>query len=516
MSTHDPAGAPFPAPRCCPRIQPTRREVLQAGSLAAAGTVLSGLSWPALFAATADAPAAAPPRQPLAVKPLLMYEIPRRRNQTSWRNWGGIQTQEEADQEVARIRGELEKLKAAADFPLQILPVSAIRSAAEVARVEDLAGADAVVIYGAGGPQNIFDAVVKSGKHVIIFLRHKSGPVSLWYEIVSPSYLHRRGDALATKEVDNSDVVVDSIDELAWRLRALMGLKNTLGLKILAVGGASGWSRVGMPAPQHAVEKFKFDIQNVAYPDLKKLIVAAREDAAAVQRARDRAAAYLKDGDVKLETEKIFVENAFLLDQVFRGLMAQAGAKAITINACMGTIMPIAETTACLTLSILNDAGYLAFCESDFVVIPSGVLLTTMSGKPQFLNDPTYPHAGVVTIAHCTGPRRMDGKSLEPARIVTHFESDYGAAPKVEMKKGTVCTNVIPDFGFNRWVGFRGEIVDAPFLPICRSQIDVAYKAPDEKVALNMPGFHWEFVYGDYLKEIGYALKKIPIAWECL
>ena len=53
----------------------------------------------------------------------------------------------------------------------------------------------------------------------------------------------------------------------------------------------------------------------------------------------------------------------------------------------------------------------MAFCESDFVVIPSGILLRNISGRPHFLNDPTYPHDGVITLAHCTGPRKMDGKT---------------------------------------------------------------------------------------------------------
>ncbi len=84
--------------------------------------------------------------------------------------------------------------------------------------------------------------------------------------------------------------------------------------------------------------------------------------------------------------------------------------------------------------SLLNDAGYLAFCESDFVVITSGILLHYASGLPVFLNDPTYPHDGIVTLAHCTAPRKMDGRRAERAKILTHFESDYGAAPKVEMR----------------------------------------------------------------------------------
>ncbi len=217
-----------------------------------------------------------------------------------------------------------------------------------------------------------------------------------------------------------------------------------------------------------------------------------------------------------METKREFVDNCFLLDQVFRNIMVEADCRAITIQGCMSTIMPIAQTTACLTLSTLNDDGWLAFCESDFVVIPSGLLMANISNQPVFLNDPTYPHAGVITLAHCTGPRKMNGKNIEPARIVTHFESDYGATPKVEMPKGQVVTNIAPDFKSQRWMGLLGKIVDAPFLPICRDQIDVGYEVPDSVVAQRMPGFHWMTAYGDHTKEIGYALRRVGIQWDNL
>ncbi|NOR52949.1 MAG: hypothetical protein GQ536_02525 [Candidatus Aminicenantes bacterium] len=110
----------------------------------------------------------------------------------------------------------------------------------------------------------------------------------------------------------------------------------------------------------------------------------------------------------------------------------------------------------------------------------------------------------------------MDGKKREAARILTHFESDYGAAPKVEMSKGQVVTNIVPDFASKRWVGLLGEIVDAPFLPICRSQIDIRYACDDQALAKRMPGFHWMTCYGDYTREVGYALKKVNIKWDFL
>jgi hypothetical protein len=104
----------------------------------------------------------------------------------------------------------------------------------------------------------------------------------------------------------------------------------------------------------------------------------------------------------------------------------------------------------------------------------------------------------------------------EPVRILTHFESDYGAAPKVEMAKGRKVTNLIPDFGSKKWVGFEAEIVDAPFYQICRSQIDVQYKADTAKLLEEMKGFHWMTSYGSYLRETGYALNKAGIGWLTL
>ena len=146
-------------------------------------------------------------------------------------------------------------------------------------------------------------------------------------------------------------------------------------------------------------------------------------------------------------------------------------------------------------------------------MIPSGILLHSIAGAPVFLNDPTTPHHGLVTLAHCTAPRKMDGKNLEPVRMLTHFESDYGAAPKVEMRVGAKLTNIIPDFSFKRWVGFEGEIAGNPFLPICRSQIDVGIHGSDQVLLEEMRGFHWMTCYGDYLKEVGYAVKKAGINW---
>lgn len=508
-----------PHPHCCPCCDHSdespsgvsRRSFL-GGAAALGGIALTGLTWSQL---SAGEPEALQPgsRSALVVKPVFVYGTYKPVHQRSWRPWGGIQTPEDAEAEIKRIQGELKQIEADADFPVEFLPVSAVRNSAELNGHADVAKADVLLVYAAAGDLN---ALSKMGKDCIFFIRHKSGPLYLHYEIISPRFLRQHTDERTVEGIDDEDVVVDKLEEVTWRLRSLCGLRNALGAKILAVGGPGGWAQPKGVIPKLAHERWKLDIQTVTYDELGKLLEAARADAKSVALSERRAEEYLKTAGTRLETDKKYVAPCFLLDDVFRRLMAEADCRAITIQGCMGTIMPIAQTTACLTLSTLNDDGYLAFCESDFVVIPSGLLLAGISGNPVFLNDPTYPHDGVITLAHCTAPRKMDGKTCEPAHIMTHFESDYGAAPKVDMRKGQLITAIVPDFKAQRWLGLSAEIVDHPLLPICRSQIDVRYKAPPELVAERMPGFHWMVAYGDYRREVGYALKRIPIEWEDL
>ncbi|MHC4638400.1 MAG: sugar isomerase [Planctomycetota bacterium] len=479
-------------------------------SVAAGGLAMAPLG--AISSRAAEMDYQPVPPVPLRVQPVLAVGLPKRKKQTSWRPWGGFHTEKDIAEEKQRIAAELKKLTSKSEFALEFLPLvtlNTIDQAAKLAKGDH----DVLLMYAANSGSKTLQALTDPQKWTIVFVRHKSGPVYLWYEVVHNRYLRKTVDEYGQPGVDYQDVVVDRLDEVLWRLRALFGLKNTLGKRIVAVGGPAGWGVGGRTAPDITRNLWKMDIRTVDYPTLGEMIKKARQDTKLVKRCSHEASQYLKQSGVSLDTDKVFVNNAYVLNEVFKDLMAQADTDAITINHCMVTIMPISETTACLPLSLLNDSGYTAYCESDFVVIPSGILLHHISGKPVFLNDPTYPHDGIVTLAHCTAPRKMDGKHYEPTKILTHFESDYGAAPKVEMKLGQEITVIDPDFASRRWLGFEGEIIDNPFLDICRSQIDVQINANCEKLVAETKGFHWMASYGNYLREIGYALKKVGVDW---
>ncbi|MHC4739412.1 MAG: sugar isomerase [Planctomycetota bacterium] len=451
----------------------------------------------------------------LKVKPVLVYSLYQRKQAVSWRPWGGLHNQNDVNEEANNIEKELNKLRSEADFPVEVLPLARVNSdgQANVVRNSDC---DVILVYAASGSQKWLENLAASGKPGVMFLRHDSGPVYLWYEVAHPRFLRKTGDEFKESGIGLWDIVVDDYGEVLWRLRACYGLKNTLGTRIVAVGGAGGWGDGYKVGPAKAKEIWKFDIKPVTYEELEPMLKKKMAEAKALERARRQTDDYLAQKGVSLHTDKKFLVNAFLLTELFRELMAEADAPAITINSCMGTIMPMAQTTACMPLSLINDEGLMAFCESDFVVIPSGILLRYISGKPVFFNDPTHPHDGVTTCAHCTAPRRMNGRDYEPVEIHTHFESDYGAAPKVNMRTGQIITNLIPNFSSSKWLGFRGKIIEHPFYDICRSQIDLEIEGDWRRLLEDMQGFHWMTCYGDYLREVGYALNKVGIQWDNL
>jgi hypothetical protein len=452
----------------------------------------------------------------LRVQPVLMYNLPTPRPETSWKAWGGVQTPEAVAEEVARITRELADVAGRADFPVEMRPVIEVPDDASAAKSRE-SDADVVILYPATGSGTRLRACMPEHGG-LIFVRHRSGPVYYWYEALSTRYLEpsepggAQADAGSARVASVHDVVVDDLDEVLWRLRALYAVRNFRGARVLALGGAAG--KYAGDAPAVARERFNLDIVEVSYESFAPRIEAALADAKRMARAEAWTQAYLGMPDTRLQTERHFLVNAFALYGLFKDLMQEHGASIFTINSCMGTILPLSKTTACLSLSLLNDEGPLAFCESDFVIVPAGILMHYLSGKPVFLHNSTFPHDALVTCAHCTAPRRLDGSRYEPVTVMTHYESEFGAAPKVDMPVGQEVTCISPEYATGRWVGIRGTVEDNPNFPICRSQQDVRIHGDWRRLMNEARDSHWVMVYGEYLREAGYAARKLGLVWD--
>jgi hypothetical protein len=463
-----------------------------------------------------------PPRvtgRPLRVQPILAHAVMSPREKTSWRSWSEIINEPAAAQEMQRINGELKALSARADFPLEILPVVKVTTPEQAVNAQQ--GAFDVVLLYAASNAALFQpcSAADPRRDTVVFVRHKSGPTYYGYECLGVRHVQipalewsRQNSADHHGGVTLDDVVVDDYDEVLWRMRALYGLNNFLGQRVVALGGPGGkWDSA---APDVARQRYKFDIIEVSYDDLAARLAAVAADAPLQQQCAAWTDRCLGLPGTRLETDKAFVQRAFALYVVFRQWLREHQAPAITINQCMGTILSVSNTTACMPLSWLNDEGFLAFCESDFVVVPPGILLHYISGKPVVMHNSTFPHKAMVTCAHCTAPRRMNGKRYEPVRIMTHYESDFGAAPKVEMPVGQLLCAISPEYTTGRWVGIKGIVRDNPCFAICRTQQDVEIQGDWRRLIREARDSHWMMVYGDYLREIGYALRKIGLTWD--
>lgn len=454
--------------------------------------------------------------KPLRVQPILMYRVAERKHQTSWKGWGGVQDRASAEAEAAHIAEELGALQKTAGVELDMHPPRLVQSEEEALAAGQSDG-HVNIIYPATGSGKMLNACAEGGKSSLIFARHQSGPVSYFYESLSTNYLRQNDREIAAddpRKFSVDDVVVDEMDELQWRLRALYAVQNLRGTRVLTLGGS--WGKYSPEAPQIAHDQFGMEVIEYGYEALAPRIQAALKDEKVMARASDAAQKYIKLPGTTLETDLPFVTNSFVLYELFRQIMAEHDCGAFTIKSCMGTIMPMSETTACLTLEIMNDEGQIAFCESDYVVIPAGILLRHIAQKPVFMHNSTFPHKGMVTCAHCTSPRRMDGQKYEPARIVTHYESEYGAAPKVEFPLGQTVSFIDPEYSTGRWLGFSGTVTANPFYDICRSQQEVTINGNWRRLINEVRDSHWMMVYGDYTREAGYAAQKLGIKWDTL
>jgi hypothetical protein len=465
-------------------------------------------------AGAADVLASAPRGVPLRVKPILTYEVPRRQEKNSFRSYGAIDDAAKAAEEAKRIEGELKQLAARAEFAVEILPVSAVdndQQAEKAAATE----CDLLLIYPAGGGQIYKIVAAKTPK--MVFIRHNSGPYYLWHEIVHWRLLRKNDDTFVPLDLDLNDVVVDKYDEVLWRLRALYGLKNAKGTKMLAIGGLAAYSEPAQKlGPAHAKEVWNYQYDVVSEEDFAKRLERARNDQRVAEAVGQQTKALLAQPNVTLMTDRKFVFNSLLALWVVKELLKESGATNFGFAHCMGRqVIAMLDTPPCLVLSLANDEGFTAYCHTDFSHTMPGVLLHWISGKPTFVCNSHLPHDGIFSVAHCAAPRKMNGKDCEPTKIMTHFESDYGAATKVEYTKGQVVTVLIPNLHCTKWQGFRGKIAGSPSHPACRSQIDIEVDGDWRRLIKDMQGFHTQVCYGDYLREVGYALKKVKkVEWE--
>ena len=249
----------------------SRRGFLAAGALAAA--------LPAAYMLGAEAdlkPRQQPIRRQLRVQPVFNCSIYEPKPATSWRVTGAIQDEAELRAEEEHICSDLKAMQAAAEFPLEVLPLVTVRTVEEAKAVAK-GDFDAQVIYAARRDLPVLEALADNDKWNLMFVRHRSGPLYYMYIGSHTHFLRKRRDEFGQRNMGVHDIVVDDHGELLWRLRAFYALKNLRQKRVVAVGAAGGWGADGNLAPARAGELWNMDIRTVTYPELGQRIKKAQK-----------------------------------------------------------------------------------------------------------------------------------------------------------------------------------------------------------------------------------------------
>jgi len=278
------------------------------------------------------------------------------------------------------------------------------------------AGADAILVMDlttSTGPQ--FQALDKMETPLLLFQR----PLTSWAYMNFAEYIRKGKKA----DMVNSSEYADLVPHLHM-LRAMHHMRHS---KVLVVRPA-GASRA---AYEPWTRQFGTAVDLPPYQDFK-----AACDRIDRKKAEEVAQEYTRGALRVVEPKPADVTDSLRFYLAALDVMQQAKANALTIDCLGGFRRGELPAYPCVAFSKLNDAGMYGVCEADFPSTMTQILVTSYSGMPGFVSDPTFDTSrNEVIHAHCvsaTNLRGLGGKA-SPYILRTHMEDEKGVSVQVEM-----------------------------------------------------------------------------------
>lgn len=282
--------------------------------------------------------------------------------------------------------------------------------------IKSITGADAILVLDlTSSTAPLFDTLDKIETPMLLFQR----PLTGW------SYMNFAGYIQKGKRADmiNSSEFADLIPHL-YMFRAMHHMRNS---KVLVV-------RPGNPNPasyQPWTEHFGTAVELPPYREFKDAY-----DRISAKVAAEAANEFQKDALRVIEPKPADILDSTRFYLASREVLRARKANALTIDCLGGFRRGDLPAYPCVAFSKLNDAGLYGVCEADFPSTMTQLLVTSYSGKPGFVSDPTFDTSrNEVIHAHCVAATRMRGLGGEasPYILRTHMEDEKGVSIQVEM-----------------------------------------------------------------------------------
>ena len=173
---------------------------------------------------------------------------------------------------------------------------------------------------------------------------------------------------------------------------------------------------------------------------------------------------------------------------------------------CLGALGKSDKSLPCIAWSVMLDHGIPAACEADIGACVSHALVQLLFDRPGFQQDPVADTVNDCIIgAHCTCATLLDGFAKPPERhYITHHHGERDATRVPLWAPGQRCTvlDVLlddpPALLFS-----AGEAVDNLAVPPNGGcVVSVRLRLDGVNDVLTYPGFHQQFFYGDYKRQL--------------
>jgi hypothetical protein len=280
--------------------------------------------------------------------------------------------------------------------------------------------------------------------------------------------------------------------------------------KILAVGG--GWPGIA-PA---ITKEMGIQVVNVPFAE-----VNAAWEKASKEKSNEIADKWQSTAARVAGVTRKTLEASAAMYLAQKAVLANHGAKAITINCLGGFYGGHIHAYPCLGFHELLNEGLIGACECDLRSTATMVAMTALTkGRPGFISDPVIDTANrQIIYAHCVASNRVFGPdgAANPFQILTHSEDRQGASVRSTLPLGYMTTTV--EFAPERKtiLMHAGKATDNVLDDrACRTKLAVQPRGDMEKLFGEWDQWGWHRVtyYGD-LQEPVSALAE-AMGWKVL
>jgi L-fucose isomerase-like protein len=306
---------------------------------------------------------------------------------------------------------------------------------------------------------------------------HNSLPASL----ESLARLHRDGTAGLIVQLDASGT-----EALADAVADLVALHRLRRIRLGLVGEPSEWLVASVPDRSRLAQRWGIELVGVAVEPIVAGYRAAADDAGLAVAVR------FSGRDHPAATTLA----AAAVHPVLVRAAVEAGVDAVAVR-CFDFLTEL-ETSGCLALAELNDAGVVAGCEGDVAATVAMLVARIVLDRPAWVANPASidPAANQLLLAHCTvAPSMVDDVELH-----THFESGIGIGIRGTFAPGPVTLIRLGGEALDEhWFAEADVVASGDSPDLCRTQVTLRVRDRPVRELLEAPlGNHLVMVQGHH------------------